>query len=119
MLVPMLGGCMSVYIIDAAGAVRVERGLGLLRVDAGDPKRTVIGSIDGIGLLADPLGWSVGYTRQRWALLGDDCRAVVWPGPGGLDPQARDALARAAAVCTVSDDAGHLRASASASSPGS
>jgi len=102
---PTLGGCMSVYITDAEGEVRVSRGVGLLRVEVSGPKRAVIGSVEGIGLLSDPLGWSAGYTRQRWALLGDDCRSVVWPGPGGLDERTREALARAASLCVMAEDA--------------
>jgi len=110
-LAPVLGGCMSVYITDARGDLRIERGVGLLRVELTGAKQTVVGSVEGFGLVSDPLGWSAGYTRQHWAWLADDCRAVVWPGPGGLDKRTREALARAAAVCLVGDEAGSTLAS--------
>jgi hypothetical protein len=97
-------GCMTVQISGADQETRVIRGFGVLRVELADPKGAITGSVSGIGLVGAPLGWSAGYTRQRWAILGKGCRTVVWPPPGGLDDRLRAELARAAAVCVMPDD---------------
>jgi hypothetical protein len=104
-----LAGCVTLNIEDREGKVRVVRNFGVLRVDVENPRRSVVGSIAGVGIVDAPLGWSLGFTRQRWALLGDDCRAVVWPPEGGLDEVARMRLVQAAGVCLLAGDADHSR----------
>lgn len=84
---------MSVHITDAGGAVRTVRHFGVLQVHA-SPGASVSGSTEGIGIVADPMGWSIGYTRQRWALLDRDCRVVWWAPAGQTDKEfARSVLA--------------------------
>jgi hypothetical protein len=97
-------GCVTLRIEGDDGSVRVVHGAGVLRVELGQPKRAVVGSLTGFGIVGAPLGWSAGYTDQRWALLGNDCRTVVWPAPGGIDERTRAELIRAAGVCLLADD---------------
>jgi hypothetical protein len=103
LLVGGLSACVTVNVVKDGQTVDVIRGFGVVRVEATDPQRSVVGALSGVGIVHAPLGWSVGYTRQRWALLGEDCRAVIWPEPGGLDERARAEIARAAGVCIVED----------------
>lgn len=100
-----LAGCVNVHIDAGGGQVRTVQHVGVLRIELADPKQAITGSVSGIGLVGAPLGWSLGYTRQRWALMGKGCRAVVWLAPGGLDELTRNELARAAGVCLIEDDA--------------
>ncbi len=99
-----LAGCVTLRIEGADGHVEVVRSLGMLRVGLARPEQAIVGSISGVGLVGAPLGWSAGYTKQRWALLGNECRTVVWLAPGGIDESARAALARAAGVCLMAED---------------
>jgi len=79
-------GCMTVRIEAADGHVMVIRHAGLLRVELPPDRASVVGSISGVGLAATPMGFSVGYTRQRWAAIGPDCRAILWLDSTAQDP---------------------------------
>ncbi len=100
-----LAGCVSVRIEAGSGEVRTIEHLGMLRIELANPRQAISGSVAGVGLVGAPLGWSLGYTRQRWALMGSGCRAVVWLAPGGLNELTRTELARAAGVCLIDEDA--------------
>lgn len=98
------GGCMSVHITQANGQVQTIRQFGVLKVEVSDPQQAVIGSSSGFGVIGSPLGWSVGYTQQRWALMGTGCRAVVWAAPGAVvNAGTRDELAHIAGVCLLDE----------------
>jgi hypothetical protein len=99
-----LGGCVSVRIDDPDGGVRIVRGFGVVSIEAPSPRTAVSGMVSGFGLVQAPLGWSAGFTRQRWALMGPECRAVIWPSIGGIDESTRAALVRTAGVCLLADD---------------
>ncbi|MDM0107954.1 hypothetical protein QTH97_23605 [Variovorax sp. J22R24] len=94
-------GCVTVHIEEQGGEVRTVRQVGVLRVELSNPAQAIAGSVSGIGVVGAPLGWSVGYTTQRWALMGSECRAVIWVAPGGLDERTRSDLVRAAGVCLI------------------
>lgn len=99
------GGCISVHITDGRGQVQTIRQVGMLRVEMPSPEQAIVGSLSGLGVIGAPLGWSVGYTQQRWALIGSACRAVVWVAPGAaMDERTRDGLARLAGVCLLDDE---------------
>lgn len=99
-----LGGCVTLEIQAADGHVDVQRRVGLLQVVLPQPaSASIAGTVSGVGLVAGPLGWSLGVARERWALLGPDCRTVVWAPPQGFDASTRDLLARAAGVCLLPD----------------
>lgn len=99
-----LAGCVTLRIEGAGQEVRVVRRFGILRVELAQPQLAIAGSVTGVGIVGAPLGWSAGYTHQRWAVLGRGCRTVVWPPPGGMDERTRAELARAAGVCVMADD---------------
>ena len=100
-----LAGCVSVRIDAGGGQVRTFEHVGVLRIELANPQQAITGSVLGVGLVGAPLGWSLGYTRQRWALLGSGCRTVVWLAAGDLDESTRKELARAAGVCLIDDAA--------------
>ena len=110
----VVSGCVSVRIEGPDGGVRVVRSVGLVMIDVAQPRTAVTGSISGVGIIQAPLGWSAGFTRQRWALLGRECRAVIWPPPGGLDEETRAAIGRTAGVCLMADDPPAVDVAASA-----
>lgn len=104
-----LVGCMTVHIDAGDADLRVVRHVGVLHVELQSPQRAVVGTLSGIGLAGTPLGWSAGYTRQRWAAIGPQCRAVVWLD-GPLDHETRRDLERVARVCLLDDPATHAAA---------
>jgi hypothetical protein len=101
----MLSACVSVHVSDPTGGVRVMRSIGMVRVELPQTGRSVTGAIHGVGLVQAPLGWTLGYTQQRWAVLESDCRTVVWLPQGAVEPSVVRALAQAAGVCLMAADA--------------
>lgn len=98
-----LAGCVSVHITDSGGNVQTVRHFGVLHVQA-KAGASVSGSIEGLGVVADPLGWSIGYTRQRWAVLDKDCRVVWWVPAGQMNKEVARELLSAGRACLL--DAG-------------
>lgn len=96
-----ISGCMTVHIEAKDGEVRTVRHAGLLVVQLASPQQAIVGSVSGVGLIGAPLGWSLGYTRQRWAAIGPECRAIAWLEAGDLSEPSRAALARVAGVCLI------------------
>ena len=96
-----LAGCMTLRIESREGDVRIVRSAGLLHVQLASPQQAIVGSLSGVGLVGAPLGWSLGYTHQRWAAIGPECRAVVWLEDGELNGATRAALARVAGLCLI------------------
>ena len=101
--VAALPGCMTVRIESPAAEVRVLRHVGLLRIELPPHDKALVGALSGFGLAGTPLGWSAGYTRQRWAAMGPQCRAVLWVEQGEVDPATRAALSGVAGVCLVEE----------------
>ena len=115
-LASSLADCVTLELHAQDGETQVVRHLGVLQVTLAKPARTSItGSVSGVGLVSAPLGTTLGYTRQRWVLLGTDCRTVVWSPDAGFDEGTRASLARAAGVCLTSTDS-HPAAGSAASS---
>lgn len=96
-----LSGCMTVHIEAKDGDVRTVRHAGLLLVQLASPQQAIVGSVSGVGLIGAPLGWSLGYTRQRWAAIGPECRAIAWLEAGDLNEASRAALTRVAGLCLI------------------
>lgn len=95
-----LAGCMTLHIDSGDADLRIVRHIGVLHVEVQAPERAVVGSLSGLGLAATPLGWSAGYTRQRWAAMGPQCRAVVWMD-GTPDSTTREELRHVAGLCLL------------------
>jgi hypothetical protein len=96
--------CVNVRIEAGADEVRVVRNFGAIKIELAQPRQAVTGTISGVGLVAAPLGWSLGYTFQRWAVLGDGCRAVVWVDAPPLDAQTLRDADRAAQACLLTTE---------------
>ena len=103
LVVAALPGCMTVRIESPAAEVRVLRHVGLLRIELPPHDKALVGALSGFGLAGTPLGWSAGYTRQRWAAMGPQCRAVLWVEQGEVDPATRAALSAVAGVCLAEE----------------
>jgi outer membrane lipoprotein SlyB len=101
----LLAGCVSLHVQSRDGQVRTVRHFGILHVQLANPEQAIVGSLSGVGLVGAPLGWSLGYTRQRWALMGPECRAVVWLDEGNVNSNTSEALAQVAGLCLISNSA--------------
>lgn len=79
-IVLVLAGCTTVRIESALdpAAIRVERHLGVLAVDVPGARPSYVADITSVGFSNGPFGWTVGYARQAWAALGEECRLVLW-----------------------------------------
>lgn len=96
-------GCMTVHLDSGGAPVGVVRHFGVLHVELPRPGAAVVGELSGTGIAATPLGWSAGYTRQRWAAIGPQCRAVVWLADGRIDEPTRSRLSALSGVCLIDD----------------
>ncbi len=74
----VLNGCASIRVDAGGQAVRVERHWGVLAVTIDHASKSQVADMTALGLVSSPMGWSAGYSRQRWAALGADCRVVIW-----------------------------------------
>lgn len=93
---------MTVHIESAGVPVQVVRYVGLLKVEVAAADSAVVGDLSGVGIVGTPMGWSAGYTRQRWAALGPECRAVLWTTDATqADAAVRGMLRTAAGACEV------------------
>lgn len=96
-----LSACMTVLIQAPDGAVRVEHGLGFLRIELPSTQTAISGAVSGVGMAVTPLGWHVGYARQRWAVMGPQCQAVLWLDSATLDAGTRRWLSALDQVCAL------------------
>ena len=79
MLAPLLlGGCTVVEVTDPEGKVQVTRGVGVVNVMLPEPERNIVTKTMGLGLVSTALGFTIGYASEELALLGPECRLVVW-----------------------------------------
>lgn len=98
-----LVGCTTVRIESALdpAAVRVVRHWGVVGVELPDTTPSYVADISSIGFARNPFGWTVGYAKQGWAALGDDCRLVVWVASREHLEAARELADTHAGLCTV------------------
>lgn len=100
----LLVGCMTVRIDASGGQVRVIQHVGMLQIEVQPSEAALLGDLHGVGFVASPLGWTVGYTQQRWAAIGPQCRAILWvDGSSAVDDEVRRALVRLAGVCLLDE----------------
>ena len=71
-------GCTIVHIRDDAGAVRVEKHFGVLKLDAGNATRAVVADTTVIGFGTDSLTTTLGFGRSRVALMPRECTLLIW-----------------------------------------
>lgn len=99
----VLFACTTVRIESALdpAAVRVERRWGVVGVHMPGAMPSYVAEVSSLGFSQSPFGWTVGYARQGWAALGDDCRLVVWVASREHLEAARELAAAHAGVCAV------------------
>ena len=103
-LCALLTGCMTVQIESGDSQIKMLHHVGFLQIELPQSDKAIVGALYGVGIVATPMGWSAGYTRQRWAAIGPQCRAVLWVN-GTVDASVRRDLEQVAGVCLVEDDA--------------
>lgn len=98
-----LVGCTTVRIESALdpAAVRVVRHWGVVVVEVPGAMPSYVADVSAVGLARNPFGWTLGYARQGWAALGEDCRLVVWVATREHLEAARELADTHAGVCTV------------------
>lgn len=97
---------MTVHVDAGGQPVTVLRHVGLLQIQAPPPaspgEQAFVGDLRGFGLFATPAGITLGYTRERWAIMGSQCRAVLWMDEHGhLDEALRKQLAQINGLCLL------------------
>lgn len=92
-------GCATLRIEPAGQDVRVERYWGVLAVDVGPSGGSHAAELTALGVARSPLGWSAGFTHQRWAALGPECRLVIWASTPEHLRVARELANSATGVC--------------------
>ena len=73
-----LSACSTIEIQASDGRVEVKRHLGVLTVELSPAARAQLVSATGIGIIADGRQLIFGYQDLELALLGTDCRLVLW-----------------------------------------
>ena len=73
-----LVACARIEIREADGQLKIERHFGVIsiRLEPGTAAQVV--ESNGIGVMSDGRALVVGYFDSHLALLGSDCRVVLW-----------------------------------------
>lgn len=100
-LASFVAGCASVRIESASGQVRVERRWGVLGVVVDGPAASHVAEVTSLGVVSTPMGWNAGFTRQSWAVLGPECRLVIWVSDAEHLETARHLEASTTGVCVA------------------
>jgi hypothetical protein len=99
-----LSSCAIVEITDPEGRTSIERRFGFTSIAVEPEREAVVASLRSFGLASTPLGFTAGYAAHQLAVLGEDCRVVLWVE----SEQQRLAVEQLAAtlkeICIVSPD---------------
>ena len=96
-----LAACTTVEIHTLDGAVKIERHVGVLAVELKPNAREQVVSATGIGIFVDGREFIVGYHNVKLALLGADCRLVVWIEKQGEAAALHELLGDRKDLCVV------------------
>jgi hypothetical protein len=73
-----LSSCAIVEITDPEGRTSIERRFGFTSIAVEPEREAVVASLRSFGLASTPLGFTAGYAAHQLAVLGEDCRVVLW-----------------------------------------
>lgn len=75
----LAAGCTRIVVREGDGEVRIEDGIGIVRLTTLPGRQPQIIQSDGLGLMLRDGAMTIGYFSADMALLPpDDCRIVVW-----------------------------------------
>lgn len=72
-----LPGCAQITVVADDQPPRSEWRFGVLSVDVAPSKKNTIVSTSGFGLISNPSGATLGYSKARIVRMGDECRLVI------------------------------------------
>ncbi|GEM_PF-6152079 len=71
-------GCTSVHIYEQEGGVRTEQGIGVLNISFPEKQSGLMIETEGLGITRIGNSMTIGYLKQKTALLDESCRIVFW-----------------------------------------
>ena len=93
--------CTSVTIISPDDDVRVTRRFLAMGVLFDDPHASHVVRLRGVGYFAEPQGVAIGAHASDVAVLGDDCRAVIWVDSPAAAETVRAVVEDVAGACVA------------------
>lgn len=97
-----LSSCTIVEITDPEGATSVERRFGFTSIAIEPEHDAVMASLRSFGVAHTPLGFTAGYASHQLAVLGQDCRVVLWVESDEQRLAVEELAATLQEVCVVS-----------------
>ncbi len=101
-LVAACAGCTSITIAERDGTVRTCNAFGFPNIELSPGKEAMVAEITSLGYHSGPLGISVGFNHSQFALLGEDCRIVVWMRSPEDAKQLNQLLGERPGICAAS-----------------
>ena len=75
-----LAGCAQIVVQTDEAPPKSELRFGVLSIDIAPSQKNTIVSSSGFGLISNPSGATLGYSKARIVRIGDE-----WPAPGSED----------------------------------
>jgi hypothetical protein len=72
-----LPACAQITVITDNQPPKSEVRLGVLAVDLGPSTQNTVVSASGVGLISNPAGATLGYSKAKIIQIGHDCRVVI------------------------------------------
>ncbi|MCF6355596.1 MAG: hypothetical protein L3J26_10945 [Candidatus Polarisedimenticolaceae bacterium] len=96
-------GCTSVHIYEQAGGVRTEQGFGVLNISFPEEQSGSITETEGLGITRIGNSMTIGYLKQKTALLDESCRVVFWIENEAQSQEIVELLDRVEGGCIVNN----------------
>lgn len=100
-VIAALVGCAEVTVQSGNGQVRVERHFGILSIDLNPGTDAQLLKSTGFGLMQHGRGVTFGYQDMELAILGADCRLVLWIENRAQLVDVRELLGNRSDLCLV------------------
>lgn len=97
-------GCTTISITEKDGKVRVSRSFGAITIEMVPGSKSVLAEAVGLGYLTGPLGTTIGFSKNSFAVLGRDCRLILWNSDKEQAKQLQELLGNHANVCIISPE---------------
>ena len=70
-------GCYSVTVISPE-ETKIERGIGVVKINMNPNADSFLVELKGVGLASTPMGTSIGFISQEFAVVTDSCKLILW-----------------------------------------
>lgn len=100
-VIATLVGCTEVTVQSGNGQVRVERHFGIVAIELNPGTDAQLLRSTGFGLIQHGQGVTLGYQDTELAILGRDCRLVLWIENRQQLVDARELLGNRSDLCLV------------------